>query len=212
MQGGFTITRREGATHLIRWNDASPAFVSVDAGMGSLFLFGTSPARSSGDLGTSAIFPSLTSSIARFAIEQREPVAREIGQPVFLKLPPDSVVRVIDANGSVTSTPASELVRRPAIYFPSPGIYRVETENFTRYLAFNSPRSESEIGLMSPAKVDEVFKTKNTASKASSTAWHESSERERSAWRIFMLVALVLLIAELFIAMKQNQIAKSEVE
>jgi hypothetical protein len=212
MQGGFEVTPRADATILIRWSDATPAFVSVDAGLGSILLFATSPARSSGDLGTSSIFPALASSIARFAIEQRDPVAREIGQPVFLKLPLDASVKIIDANGKVTSPRASDLVRHPASYFPSPGIYRIETDTFTKYLAFNSPRSESEVGLMGPDKIEEVFKTKSTTAKDTSTSWLESAERQRSVWRFFLFIAFVLLIAELFIAMKQNQTAKAEVE
>ena len=212
MREGFAITPRVESATLMRWNDATPAFVGIKVGTGSVLLLATSPARAAGDLGASAAFPALASSIARFGIAPREPLAREIGQPVELRLAPFALVKVVDEKGKTVTGQAGDLIMHPANYFPSPGIYRVESNSFMTYLAFNSPGTESEIQLAPAAEFEEIFKSKNSAAVPTTSAWHDAAERLGNAWRYFLFAAFGLLIAELFIAMKMGGRARTKAE
>lgn len=204
MHGGFVVSPRVGSAILMRWNDATPAFVGSQVGSGRVLLLATSPARAAGDLGVTAAFPALASSIARFGIAPSEPLAREIGQPVNLGLAAKVSVKITDAKGKSVTTEASDLITHPANYFPSPGIYYVESEKVVTYLAFNSPNTESEIPLAPAADVEKLFKVNTPATVPSTSAWHDATERLGNAWRYFLFVAFGLLIAELFITMKQG--------
>lgn len=204
MREGFAVTPRVGSATLMRWNDGTPAFVGTGVGRGGILMLATSPARVSGDLGTSAAFPALVSSITRLGIAPREPLARQIGQPVHLRLASHAPVNVFDAKGKSISALASDLTMHPEKYFPSPGIYRIESDGFAKYLAFNAPETESERSLAPAVEVEKIFKAKNPASSPMTTAWHDVTERLQNAWRYFLLTAFILLITELYVAMRNG--------
>lgn len=204
MSSGFVVTPRVGSTTLMRWNDATPAFVGMAVGGGNVLLLATSPARANGELGISAAFPALMSSIVRMGISPREPLSRDIGQPVDLGLAKNSTIRIVDANGKSVTARTIDLLVHPTNYFPSPGIYHVESESFTTYLAFNSPEAESEIPLALATAHDSVFKTNNTSAVPKSSAWNDLAKRSGNAWRYFLFTAFGLLVADLFITIRQS--------
>lgn len=203
MREGYTVTPREGAATIMRWNDGAPAFVSQKLGSGVVHLFAASPARAAGELGVSAALPALASSIARSSLVPREPLAHSIGEPVRLGLEAEATVKIFDGGGKMQAARARELLLRPAAYFPTAGIYRVEANGFTRYLAFNAPASESETALASPAEIESLFTPQPNASETAPSAWRDAAERRSNAWRYFLAAAFLLLIVEMFVAMRQ---------
>lgn len=206
MHEGYVVTPRDDAATLMRWSDGTPAFVSKEIGGGSILLFGTSPARAAGELGISAAFPALASSIARSSITPREPLAREIGEPVGLRLAPEAFVKITDAEGKTETARARDLSMRPAAYFARPGIYRVESNDLTRYLAFNAPEAESETALAGADEIERLFKPQpRDAKETRPGARREPAGQRSNAWRYFLFAAFLLLIVEMFFAMKQGR-------
>jgi hypothetical protein len=206
MHEGYAVTPRVDAATIMRWNDGTPAFVSKESGGGKILLFGASPARATGELGVSAAFPALVSSIARSSVTPREPLSREIGEPVELKLAPDAVVKITSAEGKTETARARDLLVQPVAYFARPGIYRVESNAFTRYLAFNAPEAESEAALTSAGEIERLFKPQERgANETRPSTGRESVEQKSNAWRYFLYAAFLLLIVEMFVAMRQGR-------
>jgi hypothetical protein len=205
MHEGYAVTPRDNAATLMRWSDGTSAFVSQEHGSGSILLLATSPARAAGELGLSAAFPTLVSSVAHSSITPREPLAHEIGEPVVLKLAPQASVRISDAEGKTQAAQARDLSLRPADFFPKPGIYRLESDNFTSYLAFNAPAAESETALARTDDIERLFAQPQNAAETRPNAWRESAERKSNAWRYFLLSAFILLLVEMFVAMRQRK-------
>ncbi len=204
MREGYAVEPREDAATIMRWNDGTPALVQSQAGSGRLVVLATSPARAAGELGISTAFPALASSIARSSLAPREPLAKAIGEPLNLRLSPAASVKIFDAQGKIQTVQARDLMLHPAKYFGAPGIYRVEAEGLTRYLAFNAPATESEGALASALEIKKLFGPQTSESERQPRARHESFEQQGSLWRYFLLAAFLLLIAELFVAMKSK--------
>ena len=206
MHEGYAVTPRNDAATIMRWNDGAPVFVSKEIGGGRILLFGTSPARAAGELGISAAFPALASSVARSSITPREPLAREIGEPVELRLAPEASVKITDAEGKTETAHARDLSMRPAAYFARPGIYRVESNDFTNYLAFNAPEAESETALASAGEIEQLFKPQQRdANESRPNAEREPDKLRGNARRYFLFAAFLLLLFEMFVAMRQGR-------
>ena|SRR5256714_252614 len=204
---GFSLSLREGAATLIRWSDNSVACASSQTGEGTILVMGTSPERASGNLGLSPALPALASSILRSSSSTREPVARTIGEPLVLNIAPEDDVTVTDARGNKISARARQLMIVGGKYFAEPGIFRLETrDGAVRFLAFNSPASESERELASAEQIKNYLESaQNNLSQVNRDARGESLERQSSAWRYFMGAAFLLLVVELLYALKRQR-------
>lgn len=205
MRQAFTVVPRDDAQTLIRWYDNTSAFVAASTGKGRILLLATSPAQASGELGTSEAFPALASSIARFSTAPNEPLAHEIGQPIFPGLEPNAVVRIINRKGKESIANARDLVVSPATYFNDPGLYRLESDRFTKYLAVNTPSAESESALAPAAEIERVFKVSTSLPERRRKIGNDLAERNGNAWRYFLLAAFVLLIAEMYFAIRHRE-------
>ena len=204
MKKGFSITPRREAATIMRWNDGTVAFASVGVGSGHIIVLATSPARSAGNLGASAAFPALASSIAKLSLAQKEPSSGDVGQPVNLGLTPSAPVKIVDAAGKETAGQARDLITRAAVYFPAPGIFRVEVDGLTRYIAINAPEAESQSALASAADIERTFRTPPAAPQTHANVSNDSVERDRATWRVFLLGGFSLLLAEMWIGMRQR--------
>jgi hypothetical protein len=209
INAGYALAPRVNAATLMRWNDGSPAFVSTRVGEGSIMLLATSPERASSEMGASPSFPALASSILRSTSVMREPLSRTIGEAVRLNVAPETSVKITNMEGRVSETKARELVRQPLAYFGEAGIYRLEFAGGQKFLAFNSEPSESERALATVDKLKQFFSVeKREHSLGADTGnWGEALERSGSSWRYFLIAAFLLMIAELFVAMRQHKIA-----
>jgi hypothetical protein len=211
INAGFAIAPRVNAETLMRWNDGRPAFVSARVGEGTILLLGTSPERPSSEMGASPSLPALASAILRSSSVVREPLSRTIGEAVRLNIALDADVKITNMEGRVSETKARELIRQPLAYFGDAGIYRLEFEGSQKFLAFNSELSESERSLATEDRLKQIFSVEKTESSVTANVnnWREALERSGSAWRYFLIAAFLLMIAELFVAMRQHRITEN---
>lgn len=211
----YVITPRAQADILIRWSDDIPAFISARAGLGKIMLLATSTERASSELGLSPSFPALVSSVSRAAGQTNDPLSRVIGEAVRLNVAPETEVRVTNMQGVVSVGLARELVRRPLSYFNEPGIYHLEFAGQQQFVAFNAPTLESERALTTADELKRRFPA-NEAESARAinvAASREAMEQSGSTWRYFLIGAFLLMLAELFVAMRgrrQHAEASSE--
>lgn len=209
ISAGYLVAPRESATVLMRWNDATPAFVSAEVGAGSMLLLATSPEREAGDLGLSASLPALAYSIMHAAGTPRPSLSKFIGEPVQLGVGPETDVTITDVEGRTTRTRARTLAQQPQHIFREPGIYRLEFAGQTQMLAFNTPVEERARALATPDAIKSYFAVKESdatsASASGAREWPETAERRQGLWRFFLCAAFILLVAELFVSMHRRQ-------
>jgi hypothetical protein len=212
INAGFALVQRASASTLLRWNDGSAAFVSERIGEGALMLLATSVERASGNLGSSPSFPALTSSILRSTSIAREPLSRTVGEAVRLDVALEGDVKITSMEGHVSATKARELISHPLAYFSEPGIYRLEFAGTQKFLAFNAPAVESKRSLATADDLKRFFSAEKTEEMktASVSNQREATERSGSTWRYFLIAAFLLMIAELFVAMRQRRITAPE--
>lgn len=204
---GFALEPNASAETLIRWSDGRPAFLSERIGEGRILLLGPSTERASSELGTSASFPALASSILRFAESMKEPPSRTIGEPLRLNLAPDAEVKITDMKGRVRNAKARELISHSTRYFSEAGIYRLDFSGESRFVAFNSPAEESERALSTADDLNRFFSMEGggRARALNENRLRDEMERNGSAWRYFLAAAFLLMIAELFVSMRKHK-------
>jgi hypothetical protein len=203
----YLVTPDASSDVLMRWSDGAPAFISKRVGQGSIMLLATSMDRASGELVLSPAFPALVSSILNATSMQSEPLSQTIGEAIRLNVAPDAEVKISDAKGRVVSTKARELVRRAIVYFKEAGIYRLEFEGQEKFVAFNAPVAESERALATTEELKRRFSAGvvEKAEAVSLSNAREATERSGPAWRYFLCAAFLLMIAELFVALRQRK-------
>jgi hypothetical protein len=208
VSAGYALAPRADAETLMRWNDGRSAFVAARVGEGTMVLLGSSPERASSEMGVSPSFPALASSILRSGNMMREPLSRTIGEAVQLNVALDADVKITNMEGRLTETKARELVSRPLDYFSEPGIYRLEFAGSQKFVAFNSAVSESERALVTEDDLKRFFSVekKEKSLTVNANNWREALERSGSAWRYFLVAAFLLVIAELFVAMRRSRV------
>lgn len=203
----YAVTPRASSDRLIRWSDAAPALISARAGSGTMMLLATSPERASSELGLSPSLAALTSSILRAASAPSRPPSQTIGEAVRLSVAPETDVKVTNAEGRVSVAKAHELVRQPLSYFNEPGIYHLESAGRRVSMAFNASPLESERALVSAEELTARFSANagESAREINAGNSREAMERSDTAWRYFLCAAFLLMIAELFVAMRQRK-------
>src|SRR5205085_11553996 len=168
---------------------------------------GTSAERASSALGASAAFPALASSIRRSAELMKEPSSKTIGEPLHLKVAPDTDVKITDMEGRLMETKAREAVKHPLRYFNDAGIYRLDFSGERKFVAFNSPVEESERALSTEDDLKRFFSVEKSESARSlnENRLRDEMEQNSSMWRYFLIAAFLLMIAELFVAMRKRK-------
>jgi hypothetical protein len=209
MSAGYSITPRETAAVLMRWSDATPAFISAEVGAGSMLLLATSPEREAGELGLSPALPALAYSIMRAAVTPRRPLAKFIGEPVQLDVGPETDVTITDGEGRTTRTRARTLAQQPQQVLREPGIYRLEFAGRTEMLAVNAPLEERARALATPDAIKSYFAVKESSATAAAASgareWKDIAERRRGLWRFFLFAAFIALVAELFVSLRRQK-------
>jgi hypothetical protein len=204
---GYAMSPRAGVavSTLLRWSDNTPGFMSARVGAGNMLVLATSPERAASDLGLSAAFPTLASSILNDALTPRETFMKEVGEPVDLRVAPETNVKIIDAEGRTQQAEARSLMQKPLNFFERPGIYRLEFAARTSFIAFNAPVAESERALAASEQIKTYFPAREDAPSKSSDARRDALERHGNIWRYLFCAAFLLLIAELLFAMHHRQ-------
>jgi hypothetical protein len=207
----YLVAPRAFADTLMRWNDHTPAFISARVGAGTILLLATSAERASSELGLSPAFPALASSIMRASRFEHESLSQTIGEAVRLNVAPQTAVKITSANGQVDVTRAGELVRRPLRFFNEPGIYRLEFAGEQKFLAFNAPVLESERALAAGDRLKQNLPTSETETvrAINTNSLRGAMERSGSTWRLFLCAAFLLMIAELFVAIRERRTSET---
>jgi hypothetical protein len=102
---------------------------------------------------------------------------------------------------------ARELAAHPLRYFNEPGIYHLDFAGRRMSLAFNPSPLESERALAPEEELTARFSV-NAAENArdvNAVSSREAMERSDTIWRYFLGAAFLLMIAELFVAMRQRK-------
>jgi hypothetical protein len=209
---GYAFETRGDAETLMRWSNGTAAFVSARVGGGKVLLLGTSTESAASDMGSSPAFPSLAFSLLREAAAPRETLSYDLGAAVDLGLAPSTSIKITDTDGHAFSASARDLIRRPLSVFKASGIYRLESEKGIRFVALNPPREESERALAESEEVQLYFDEAKPVAATSGSKWREAAERGSNAWRYFLGAALLLLLAELFIRVRQRKELTSQHE
>jgi hypothetical protein len=212
VRDGFAFDLRAGTaattttTALLRWRDGPAAFVYTRAGRGNFLVLGTSTESAASDLGRSPAFPSLAFSLLRAAASPADPLSYTLGEAVDLGLPPGADVFVTGDGARTNKAQARDLLQRPLSVFFEAGIYRLETEKGIRFVALNTPGTEAERALASVAEIQSLLKGAGAEAEkaAGGTRWREAAELEGNAWRYFLAAAFLLLVAELFVRVRQR--------
>ncbi|MBD0324926.1 MAG: VWA domain-containing protein, partial [Pyrinomonadaceae bacterium] len=210
---GYALEPRAGADTLMRWSNGTSAFVSARTrGGGRVMLLGVSTESASSSMGSSPSFPSLVYSLLREAIAPREPLSYALGEPVNLGFAPETSLTMTDETGRVVRVMSRDLMQRPLSVFNAPGIYRLEYEGGVRFVALNAPGAESERALAGAVEAQRYFDFKEPLTRAGVSRRLEEAERSSNAWRHFLAAAFVLLIAELFVRVRQRKKERATVE
>lgn len=206
---GYAFEALAGADTLLRWSTGAASFVSARIGGGRFLVLGTSTESAASEMGRSPAFPSLAHSILREAAAPREPLSYDLGEAVALGLAPGSGVLITDDAAHQIKAQARDLMQRPLSIFKEAGIYQLETEKGVRFIALNSPGAESERTLATTVEVQQLFDSKEIVAPAGSSKWREAMERGGNAWRYFLGAALLLLLGELLVRVRQREQQKA---
>jgi hypothetical protein len=208
MHDGYALEPRDGAATLMRWSNDTAAFVAT--GSGRFLLLGTSTESAASGLGSSPAFASLAYSILRRAALPAEPLSYTLGEAINTGLPPEAEVSIIDGGAHTYKTLARDLRERPQDFFRAAGIYRLETAKGGRFVALNTPLSESERALAGADEAQRLLQATGTEAKDGDKGQRQAAGRDSPVWRYFLGAAFLLLLAELFIRTRQHQNLKAE--
>ncbi len=209
---GYAFEPRENADALMRWTDGAAAFVSARLGSGRVLLLGTSTESAASDMGSSTAFPSLTFSILREAAAPREPLSYALGEPVDLHLAPQTSVRITETSGQARQAQARDFLQTPLSVLSEPGIYRLESTEGVRFVALNTPVAESERALANTTEAQRSLNFGEPVATGGGDHWREAVERGGKTWRYFLGAAFLLLIAELFVRVRQRERRAAAIE
>jgi hypothetical protein len=200
---GFSFETRGNANVLMRWNDGRAAMVSSKVGKGTLNVVGVPLEKTSSDFGLHPSFPLFIDSIVGSALRSSGFVAGFIGSAPELIGAPNDAISIFNPAGKAVQTTISEISARPELIFDRPGIFRVDSKGESRFVAVNTPSAESERALTAPD-----FAAKRFATAASQTQTTPASldvqERAGKTWIYFLSAAFLLILTELFVAIRGN--------
>jgi hypothetical protein len=199
VRSGFALAPGPKTDVLVRWSDGAPAFVATQVGAGTIAVLGTSADPAAADLGRSAAFPALVSSVAQ-AAGALAPLDRKIGEPVKLRVPPETPVRLTGADGRAVQTTARSLLENPAEYLREPGIYRVEINGREQFWALNAPDSESAPALASTDAVKGYFPVTEAKETEEKGTWETVAKARGRVWQYLLAASFLLFAGELFLS------------
>jgi hypothetical protein len=115
-------------------------------------------------------------------------------------------VKITSMEGRVFETKERELFAHPLYTINEPGIYRLEVAGQpAKFVAFNSPVKESERALSTENSLKRLFNVEEKGRAMNESNWREAAERTGSLWRYFLVAAFLLMIIELFLAIRQRR-------
>lgn len=208
----YQVNQRTGIFPLIQLQNGSPLFFRL-GGSDKCFVFASSLKESFGNFKSNALFSSILLRIAETS-QRRYPIAVTIGSesqfPVFnvpesedpLKLKADELEFIPETNKEKDLTYIS-ISRRSVSADLKSGLYEIFKGKTLGYMALNYNRAESDVKTLSGEDIQASFSEKGVANVSFSSLKDASEaalikiEKPKEYWRIFLVLALVFLLAEM---------------
>jgi hypothetical protein len=152
----FQMKERNNASALLQFSDGEPALLAGQIGQGTILCWPFTLDRSTTSLGIASPFPIMLATIFNNAAATKDNSV-ELGQPIWLDTKPDTQVTVASDRTQPFVTNSRTLIQNPLRVINAPGIYRIQYDGKERFIAFNSPASESEILFAAPNQVQSIF-------------------------------------------------------
>jgi hypothetical protein len=204
------VTGLRGAQVLARFDDGDPAWLSVPAGKGSLFVMtsGWQPADS--QLALSSKFVPLVQALLE-ASGGLEAGQTQVSVGDTVRLPAArAALTVRKPDGTRVALPADARVFTDT---ETPGLYVIEGADAARSFAVNLAPSESATAPLPPERLDALHARARVAparaaaarSAATSAAWNASVESQQKLWRKVLAAALIVLLIESALAARLSR-------
>ncbi len=207
----FQFKKRDIAAALLQWSDGEPALLAAQMGQGTVLCWPFTLNRSTTSLGVTPAFPVLIATIFNNIAATRNN-SQELGQPVWLDTKPDTQVTVSSKGTSTVLTDSRTLIQHSLQVIRTPGIYRIQYEGKERFLAFNSPASESEISLATPNQVQSVFSVAPSEDPINASNPKPTGDTYDRLWRVLMACAFLFLATELLFWIRDQRRKSNEIE
>ncbi|MGV3631673.1 MAG: BatA domain-containing protein [Bacteroidota bacterium] len=208
----YQVNQRNGIFPLIQLQNGTPLLFRL-GGFDKCFVFASSLKESFGNFKSNALFSSVLLRIAETS-QRRYPIAVTIGSeaqfPVFnvpeseapLKLRAEELEFIPETNKEKDLTFIS-ISRRSVSADLKSGLYEIFKGKTLGYMALNYNRAESDVKTLAGEDIQGALSEKGIANVSFSSLKDASEaalikiEKPKEYWRIFLLLALVFLLAEM---------------
>ncbi len=208
--GYFRSEPRQNAAVLARFEDGSPALVEARTGKGRVLLFTSSLGPSWNDLPLTPLYLPFIHQMVRYAGMREESAWYGLGQTFTVGKKQEAAAPAIDTPGGARLsgnrlTPDGDLL----VTAREPGFYRLRYNAAPDYAAVNSDGAEGDFTKLNFGEfVAGVTGGAGSAegSEANRNFTNEEVEGRQRVWWSLLLVALLLLLAESFLARRTKMV------
>jgi hypothetical protein len=207
--GYFRSEPRQSAAVLARFEDGSPALIEARTGKGRVLLFASSLGPSWNDLPLTPLYLPFIHQMVRYAGTREESAWYGLGQ-TFTVSKQEAAPPAVDTPGGARLsesrlTPDGDLL----VTAREPGFYRLRYNTAPDYAAVNSDGAEGDFTKLNFGEfVAGVTGGAGTAegSQANRNFSNEEVEGRQRVWWPLLLIALLLLLAESFLARRTKMV------
>jgi hypothetical protein len=208
--GYFRSEPRQNASVLARFEDGSPALLEARTGKGRVLLFTSSLGPSWNDLPLTPLYLPFIHQMVRYASTREENAWYGLGQTFTVGKQHDPAPPAIDTPGGARLTenrvtPDGDLL----VTAREPGFYRLRYNGAPGFAAVNSDGAEGDFTKLNFAEfavgVTGGAGTAEGAAANRNLSGEEIEGRQRVWWAL-LLVALLLLLAESFLARRTKMV------
>ena len=208
--GYFRSEPRQNAAVLARFEDGSPALVEARTGKGRVLLFASSLGPSWNDLPLTPLYLPFIHQMVRYAGTREVSAWYGLGQTFTVSKQKEAAPPAVDTPGGARLsenrlTPDGDLL----VTAREPGFYRLRYNSTPGYAAVNSDGAEGDFTKLNFGEfVAGVTGGAGSAegSEANRNFTNEEVEGRQRVWWPLLLVALLLLLAESFLARRTKMV------
>jgi hypothetical protein len=208
--GYFRSEPRQNAAVLARFEDGSPALVEARTGKGRVLLFASSLGPSWNDLPLTPLYLPFIHQMVRYAGTREESAWYGLGQTFTVNKQQEAAPPAVDTPGGARLsesrlTPDGDLL----VTAREPGFYRLRYNAAPGYAAVNSDGAEGDFTKLNFGEfVAGVTGGAGGAegSEANRNFSNEEVEGRQRVWWPLLLIALLLLLAESFLARRTKMV------
>lgn len=199
--GYVRATASEGAGVIARFEDGSPALIEATRGGGKLLLFTSTLDASWNDLPLTPIYLPLVRQMARHLGEREERAWNLVGQTFTVDAAKDGNPPAVDApNGERITDRKQTNTGELIVAAREPGFYRLRYTGGSDFAAVNVDSRESDLTRLNVeefvAAVTGADPKAASAAAANEKLSNEEIESRQRVWRLLLIAALLLFVAE----------------